>query len=106
MADAVPVKRPEVGARVQVMGLDDRELGLGTYQGEVSFEEAIDKAPPDEAAEPVTEIEAILAAAVLAGMDLLIGRGKTTPKILLDSGRIIYGYECFWTEAEAAASSV
>ena len=61
------------GARVRVMSVDKDDLGLGTYQGDVTVE-------------------------------IVWKDGESfslpTPEILLDSGRTIHGYECWWTETE------
>lgn len=61
--------------RVRVMDTDHKDLGLGTYQGEVAFDD-------DDNEIPVTP-----------DMDEL----RRNPKILLDTGKIIYGFECWWS---------
>jgi len=68
----------KIGARVRVLDTDQNNLGLGTYQGEVAFDE-------DDNEIPVTP-----------EMDELY----RNPKILLDTGKVIYGFECWWTETD------
>jgi len=67
-----------MGTRVRVLDTDHKDLGLGTYQGEVGFDD------------DGCEIQ------VTPDMDEL----EKNPKILLDSGRTIYGYECWWTPTD------
>ena len=67
-----------IGTRVRVLDVDQTNLGLGTYQGEVAFDD-------DD-----NEIS------VTPDMDEL----SKNPKILLDTGRIIYGFECWWSETD------
>ncbi len=64
------------GTRVRVLDTDHKDLGLGTYQGEVAFDDNDNEIPVT----PDTD-------------DL-----DRNPKILLDTGKIIYGFECWWSE--------
>jgi hypothetical protein len=87
-----PSAEPKAGSRVQVQDTDGNELGYGTYMGEVLMKDIVDDSPSADAVsvevegerDPVLEIE----------------NGQTTPKIVLDSGSTIYGFECWWQPVE------
>jgi hypothetical protein len=70
----MPEEKTPVGARVRVMDLEQNDLGLGTYNGDVAFDQ-------DENEIPVPSNP---------------GPFDSNPKITLDSGRVIYGFQCWW----------
>jgi hypothetical protein len=66
-----------IGARVRVLDVHHKSLGLGRYQGLVDFDDEDNEIPYVE--------------------------GEDTfghPKILLDTGEIIYGIQCWWSEVD------
>ncbi len=67
----------KIGARVRVLDVHHNSLGLGRYQGLVDFDEDNNEIP------------------YVPGEDAF-----GHPKILLDTGRIIYGFECWWSEVD------
>ena len=67
-----------IGTRVRVLDTDQKDLGLGTYQGEVAFDDGDNEIP------------------VTPDTDELY----RNPKILLDTGKVIYGFECWWSETD------
>jgi hypothetical protein len=67
-----------IGTRVRVMDTNRRDLGLGTYQGEVAFDDDDNEVSVAPNADDLCR----------------------NPKILLDTGKIIYGFECWWSETD------
>ena len=94
---------PKIGTRVQVLSANGKQdLGFGTYMGRVLISEVPDDSSPsaelvvDEPVEVTDEEKAEVAAMV----ERLTVDGATTPKITLESGDVIYGFQCWWREAE------
>jgi len=73
--------KPEVGLRVGAVACEGQGviylLGYGTYVG--------DEVPPDEGGGSMTPF--------------LHRLGRKNPKIVLDSGEIVWGCECWWGDA-------
>jgi hypothetical protein len=67
-----------IGTRVRVMDIDKNDLGLGTYEGEVALDDNDNEIPIPYDAGPF----------------------DSNPKIRLDSGRVIYGFDCWWTPTD------
>lgn len=94
------------GTRVQVYAVDgERDLGLGTYVGMVALSEAAQEDPSPAVGEPdsleLSEEELEEAGAIVEG---LLNDEIQTPKIMLDSGEIVYGFQCWWHEATSVGS--
>lgn len=95
-ATAVGRTEPKIGSRVHVFSADKtKDLGLGTYMGEVPLSEVpdtkVDSEPPPEEGSDAAFLEALTEAA-LEHMNEDTG----IPKLVLDSGETVYGFECWW----------
>jgi hypothetical protein len=79
---------PTVGMRVGALATAHDGIvflfGYGTYQGE--------EIPPDEGGGSMTGI--------------LHAAGRKNPKILLDSGEVVWGCECWWDSEEGLKESI
>ena len=64
----------DVGCCISMNGQEALFLGYGTYVG--------DEVPPDLGGQSLTSI--------------LAARGQRNPKILLESGDVVWGCECWW----------
>lgn len=67
----MPESTPSEGGerRVRVLDVDGADMGLGTYEGDELVDIWLD------------------------------GTRMTSPRIKLDSGDVIYGYDCWWADA-------
>ena len=87
---------PKIGSRVHVFSADQtRDLGFGRYMGTVPVSEIpntdVDSgSPPEEGSD-----EAFLAALAEAAKEHM-DENTAVPKLVLDSGKTMYGLECFW----------
>lgn len=93
---------PKIGSRVHVMSADgSKDLGLGTYMGAVPMKDVLEDQTPSAVPvpEPV-EMTDEERAEVGAMVEQLTEDGATTPKIVLDSGETIYGFQCWWSEID------
>jgi hypothetical protein len=100
MAASEEPSEPKVGTRVHVMSANGKkDLGYDTYMGRVPMSEIPDETP-DVVAFDHTPIplRADEEAALNALVEGLYGIDATMPKILLDSGETIYGFQCWWIE--------
>ena len=92
----------KIGSRVHVTTANgSKELGYGTYMGEVPMKDVPDEpevcVAVEEESVQLTEEQK---AEVDAMVDQLSEDDATTPKIVLDSGETVYGFQCWWTEAD------
>ena len=99
---------PEIGSRVHVLSADSsKELGYGTYMGQVPTKDIPDEPLPSFLApspEPVTLTDDERAF-VGAMVESLTEEGATTPKIVLDSGETVYGFQCWWSVVDEEKSA-
>lgn len=92
----------KVGVRVRVTSADGKhDLGFGTYVGDVLLTEALQEpiAPCVALPEPM-ELTPDEQAELERRIEELETTGTTTPKIILESGDVIYGFQCWWEECE------
>jgi hypothetical protein len=89
----------KIGSRVHVMSADGKkDLGLGRYMGIAPMKDVLDdptplSVPVSEPIEMSEEDRAQLGAVI----EELTRDGATTPKIALDNGDTVYGFQCWWT---------
>jgi hypothetical protein len=78
---------------VTVVTIDDEgrtpKPGLGTYLGDTTLR---------------AELLLGFLSGPLSGMAMVFA-DEITPKIWLDSGKTVYGYECWWTPVETSTSN-
>lgn len=93
---------PKPGTRVRVMNADQsKDLGLGTYLGVVPMKDIPDEPPPACVALPPLELTPDERAVVDEMVEQLEeDMEDVTPKIKLDSGEIVYGFQCWWHEVD------
>ncbi|MBI2612720.1 hypothetical protein HYW59_02820 [Candidatus Kaiserbacteria bacterium] len=92
---------PKIGSRVHVLNADrSKELGYGTYMGEVPFKDVPDEPAACVAVDESIQLTEAEQAEVSAMVEQLMEGGATTPKIVLDSGEIIFGFQCWWREID------
>lgn len=86
-----------IGTRVWVESIDGKDLGEGTYQGEVLLADAANEEAqvPIPAGGAMTQEES---AVFGAAIEQYVEEGGTTPKIKLDTGEVVYGFQCYWGE--------
>jgi hypothetical protein len=89
---------PKAGSRVQVQNVDGSDLGFGTYMGEIPLKHIVDDSPSADAVS--VEVEGERDPAMESALREMIDDGETTPKIILDSGKTLYGFECWWQPVE------
>jgi len=99
--DVEELPKVKIGQRVRVVSADQsRDLGLGTYMGEAPMSEI-----PDE---PAPECDAIDHIPMSAEQQEVVGQlveeleagDETTPRIKLDSGETVYGFQCWWSTVD------
>ncbi|MFA7309580.1 MAG: hypothetical protein WC050_01610 [Candidatus Paceibacterota bacterium] len=94
---------PAIGSRVQVMSADGiKELGFGTYMGRVSFGEVIRNPDPSATMPlpPPEERTGIVGAFIEEMAKVMTADDQMTPRIVLDSGETVYGFQCWWSVVE------
>ena len=91
------------GTRVRVADAQGKDLGLGTYLGEIDISDIKDRWDEGDDKEngSTDEIEVIEDPGEEALLRLCneldeVSLVSRTPKIVLDSGNVIYGFECWW----------
>lgn len=110
-----------LGTRVQVYNVElSRDLGYGTYMGPAHIQMGSVGRPktnpllePDETSEDGEAAATILLkrifpkatdAAIARMVRRLMAKGYAdTPKILLDSGETVFGFECWWQRIDEDA---
>ncbi len=101
------VAEPKIGSRVHVLNANGtKELGYGTYMGRVPMKDVPDEPAACVAIEEPVQLTEAEQAEVGAMVEQLTEDEATTPKIVLDSGETIYGFQCWWTEADNAQAKV
>ena len=101
------------GIRVGVTLVEDESRHLGTLLGQVDLDYDADYqsrvGEPFESGEDL-EIEVILEEVASEEHctigDLLEDFGKHMPKIRLDNGQIVFGFECWWKEVTPEEEAV
>lgn len=90
---------PKIGSRVHVLdAAGTKELGYGTYMGSVPLKDVPDEPAACVAIDEPMPLSEAEQAEVGAMVEELMEDGTTTPKIVLDSGETVYGFQCWWTE--------